>query len=77
MAAVNVENCRVLRYDGHYILLACESADAAKRLGTSLMGDKLEGKILGHYLTSDAANEALNTMKTVAMFGYGKTLQTK
>ncbi len=77
MAVVNVENCRVLRHDGHYILLACESADAAKRLETSLMGDKLEGKILGHYLSSDKADEALKTMRMIVLLGYGDSLQTK
>lgn len=58
----------VVNTDSHFILIQADSEEAAKRL---------EGKKLGDYLTSDQAHEALNTLKTIVMLGYGDSLKLK
>lgn len=67
-ATVNVENLFVTYTDSHFILIESESEDDAR---------KLKGKVLGHYLSSDKANEAKRTMRTIAMLGFGHALRHK
>jgi hypothetical protein len=58
---VDADKVWVVYTDSHFALVSADSQEHARRL---------EGKILGHYLTSDEANEALNTMKTIGRLGY-------
>jgi hypothetical protein len=57
---IDPHNVFVVYNDSHFVLVVAKSQEAAKNL---------DGKIIGHYQTSDLANEALNTMKTVSGLG--------
>jgi hypothetical protein len=69
-AQKNVEagNVYVVYTDSHFVVIAADSEPEA---------EKLNGRILGHYQTSEAANEAMRTTRTVAMLGYGHALKIK
>ena len=58
---VNAANLYVTYTDSHFVVIESETEEHARRL---------EGNILGHYLSSDVANEAKATCKTIAALGF-------
>lgn len=65
---LDVSKIRVGYEDSHFVLVAAESEDDVKNG---------KGVVIGHYLSSEKANEALDTLKTIAHLGYGATLKAK